>query len=106
MSTIGSFERFSSINLDSNAPAGTPHIAGGCKLVGECANLADALVADEVFDADEFTVDPKGRRTLGAQGSLRRGQARNAIIETNGHDTGIKSRASPTCADFPKILSR
>jgi len=45
--------------LRGDAPAGAKNVAGDCQFVGGCANIADIVVEDEIFEMDEFTVDPR-----------------------------------------------
>jgi hypothetical protein len=54
--------------LRGNAPAGAQHVAGDCQLVGGCANISDIVMEDEVFEMDQFAVDPQRGTGVGEMG--------------------------------------
>jgi hypothetical protein len=51
--------------LGSDAPAGAQYVAGDCQLVGGCANISDIVMKDEIFEMDEFAVDPERGAGIG-----------------------------------------
>ena len=44
----------------SNTPSGSKNVAGDGEFVGGCANVKGGVVEDEIFEMDEFAVDPEG----------------------------------------------
>jgi hypothetical protein len=76
--------------LGGDAPAGAQHVAGDGQFVGGCANISGIVVEDEVFEVDEFAVDPEGRAGVSEMGALyptspdrRTG---NAFVQTRESD--------------------
>ncbi len=51
--------------LRGDSPAGAQHVAGNCQFVGGRADIAGGVVEDEVFEMDEFAVDPQRRAGVG-----------------------------------------
>jgi len=58
--------------------------------VGGCANISDIVVKDEVFEVDEFAVDPEGRAGIGEVGALNPAlpdrRTGDALVETCERD--------------------
>lgn len=74
-----------------------------------CANIARGVVENEVFEMDEFAVDPQRGACIGELGALEEahadGRTGNTFVETRQFDTGAKSRLHQGChADFREIV--
>jgi hypothetical protein len=96
--------------LGGDAPACAQDVAGDCQFVGGCANILRGVVEDEIFEMDEFAVDPEGRAGIGEVGALdppladRR--AGDALIQTRERNASIESRSDQgRHADFRNIIS-
>ncbi len=95
--------------LPRNPPAGSQHVASDGEFVGWGAGIAKGVVEDEVFEIDEFAVDPQ--RGAGVSevlpfkeaGANRR--AGDALVQTRQSNTGVKSRPHQGIhADFREII--
>lgn len=79
--------------MGSDAPAGAQHVVGDCQFVGGCANISDIVVEDEVFEVDEFAVDPEGRTGIGEVGALNPAltdrRTGDALVQTSQSDCGF-----------------
>lgn len=56
--------------LGCDAPAGAQDVAGDCQLVRGCATILRGVMEDEVFQMDEFAIDPQRRAGIGEMGAL------------------------------------
>jgi hypothetical protein len=54
--------------LAYDASAGAQDVAGDGQLVGGGANISDIVVEDEVFEMDQFAVDPQRGTGVGEMG--------------------------------------
>jgi hypothetical protein len=85
-------------------------VAGDGEFVGWGAGIAKGVVEDEVFEMDEFAVDPQRGTGVGKvlpfEEAGADGRASNALVETGQRDSGIESRPHQGChADFREIVS-
>ncbi|MBU3995162.1 MAG: hypothetical protein KKF42_05215, partial [Actinobacteria bacterium] len=85
-------------------------VAGDGQLVGRCAIIAGGVVEDEVFEMDEFAVDPQRGAGVGKLRSFEEARADwrtgDALVETRERDAGVKGRPYQGChADFRDIVS-
>ena len=95
--------------MGGNAPAGAQHIAGDGEFVGGCANIAGGVVEDEVFQVNEFAVDPERCTGIGELGALEEAltdrRTGDPLVQTRQSDTGFESRPHQGChADFREIV--
>ncbi len=86
------------------------YVAGDGEFVGGGADVAGGGVEDEVFEMDEFAVDPEGG--TGVSKILPFGQAGadsragDALVETGQGDAGIERRLHQGChTDFREVVS-
>ncbi len=56
--------------LRSDAPASPRNVADAGDFVGGCANIPRGIMDDEVFEIDEFAVDPQRGASVGEVGSF------------------------------------
>jgi hypothetical protein len=77
----------------SDAPAGAQHVAGDGEFVGGGADIAKTVVEDEVFEVDEFAVDPQGSAGVGEilpfKPSAADGGAGDALVEAGESAAGV-----------------
>lgn len=95
--------------MGGNAPASAQHIAGDGEFVGGCANIAGGVVEDEVFQVNEFAIDPQRGAGIGELGALDPALADlrtgHPLVQTRESDAGVKSRLHQGCyADFREII--
>ena len=78
--------------LARNPSAGAQHVAGDGEFVG--AGIAERVVMDEVFEVDEFAVDPQRGKGIGKMHALEKAapdrRASNPLVETGQSDTGVE----------------
>ena len=96
--------------LRGDPPAGAQHVTSDCQLMGRCANIAGSVMENEIFEMDEFTVDPKRGAGVGELGSFQEActdrRAGDALVETRKRGTGVESRPHQSCdTDFREIVS-
>ncbi len=80
------------------------------QLVGGCANIHRSVVEDEVFQVDEFAVDPQRGAGVGEMRALGPSwpdmRSGHALVQTRKFDTGPKCRLQRGFhADFRNIVS-
>ena len=51
--------------MAGDAPTGAQHVAGDGEFVRRGSDIAGGVVEDEVFEMDEFAVDPEGCAGVG-----------------------------------------
>jgi len=91
--------------MRSDATAGFQDVASDRQFVGGGADIASGVMENEVFEMDEFAVDPEGRTGISEVGALNPAltdrRAGDALVKTGQGDTGVKSRPHQGChADF------
>ena len=91
-------------------PAGAQHVTSDCQLMGRCANIPRGVMEHEVFEMDEFAVDPQRGAGIGELGAFEEanadGRTGDALIKTGECDAGVESRSHQGChADFREIVS-
>lgn len=61
--------------------------------MGGCADVSESVVEDEVFEVDEFAIDPKGGAGVGKvfpfEPSAADGGAGDALVETREGAAGV-----------------
>lgn len=76
--------------MSGDATAGFQDVAGDGEFVGGCADISKRVMQDEVFEMNEFTVDPeRGMRVeemRALEKTLTDGRAGNALVETGKRD--------------------
>ncbi|MNI48260.1 hypothetical protein D3C73_1028180 [compost metagenome] len=79
--------------LRGYAPAGAQHVAGDCELMGGCANIAGGVMENEVFEMNQFTIDPQRCARVGEvrafDKTLAHGRTGNALVEPGQCRTGV-----------------
>jgi hypothetical protein len=82
--------------LADDPPASAQDVAGDRQFMGRCANIPRGVVQDEVFEVDEFAIDPQRGAGIGEVLPLEEAasdrRARNPLIETGEGNAGVKSR--------------
>lgn len=79
--------------MGGNASAGFQDVAGDGEFVGGRANVAKRVMEDEVFEMDEFAIDPergvrvKEMRAL--EKAIADGRAGDALIKAGKRDGGV-----------------
>gem|GEM_PF-2362966 len=96
--------------LRTEPPAGAQNIAGDGEFVGWGAGIAKGVVEDEVFEMDEFAIDPQ--RCAGVSEILAFGpalpdrRAGDALVQAREGNTGVERRSHQGIyADFRNIVS-
>ena len=56
--------------LAGDPPTRAQDVAGDCQLMGRCANILRGVVEDEVFEMDEFAVNPQRGAGIGEMGAF------------------------------------
>jgi hypothetical protein len=82
--------------MGSDASAGFQDVAGDGEFMGGSTDVAKRVMQDEVFEMNEFTVDPeRGMRVeemRALEKALTDGRAGNALVETGKCDGGLGDR--------------
>jgi hypothetical protein len=82
--------------MGRDATTGFQDVAGDGELVGGCADVAKGIMQDEVFEMDEFTIDPERGVRVEEMRALKKtladGGAGNALVETGKRDSGLGDR--------------
>ena len=86
--------------LAGDAPAGAQHITGDCQFVDRHPNISCGTMEDEVFEIDEFAVDPQRGVGIGEVGPLKLPlsdrRTGNALVQTRKSDAGVKKCQTKT----------
>ncbi|MUO72050.1 hypothetical protein BBI12_019730 [Agrobacterium vitis] len=79
--------------MSGDASAGFQDVAGDGELVGGGADVAKGIVQDEVFEMDEFAVDPERGVRVEEMRALEKAiadaRAGDALIEAGKRDGGV-----------------
>ena len=82
--------------MGGDATAGFQDVAGDGEFMGGCADVAECIMQDEVFEMDEFPIDPERSMCLeemrALQKALTDGGTGDALIETGKRDGGLGDR--------------
>jgi hypothetical protein len=73
--------------------AGSENVAGDSEFVGWGADVSESVVEDEVFEVDEFAIDPEGCAGVGEvlpfEPSASDGRAGDALVEASEGAAGV-----------------
>lgn len=76
--------------MGGDAASGFQDVAGDCEFMGGCANIAGGVMENEVFEMNQFTIDPQRCARVGEvrafDKTLAHGRTGNALIETGQCD--------------------
>jgi len=82
--------------MGGNATAGFQDIAGDGEFVGGRADVAKRVMQDEVFEMDEFAINPERgvrfQEMRALEKALADGRAGNALVETGKNDRCLGDR--------------
>lgn len=95
--------------MGGDATAGFQDVAGDGEFVGGCADVAKGIMQDEIFEMNEFTVDPERGMGVEEMGTLEKaladGRACDALVEAGKRDGGLGDRPQEALdGQFRKVI--
>ena len=82
--------------MGGDAASGFQDVAGDGEFVGGGTDVAECIMQDEVFEMDEFTVDPERGMRVEEVRSLKKAltdrRTGNALVKTGKRDRGLGNR--------------
>lgn len=97
--------------MGGDATAGFQDVAGDGEFMGGSTDVPERVMQDEVFEMNEFTVDPERGMRVEEMRALEKaitdGRAGNALVETGKRDGSLRDRpqqvpgANPVARGIP-----
>lgn len=79
--------------MGGDATAGFQDVAGNGEFMGGSTDVPERVMQDEIFEMDEFTIDPEGGMCVEEMRALEKaftdGRAGDALVETGKSDGGL-----------------